>query len=49
MFKIYVLVAFVAVVAIILKSARFKGWIGEIQINLITKLFLSKVGLQVGT
>ena len=39
---IYVLAAFVAVIAIILKSPWFKGWIGEFQINLITKLFLSK-------
>lgn len=42
MFKIYVLTAFIAVVATILKSPWFKGWIGEIQINLITKFFLSK-------
>ncbi len=42
MLKIYVLVAFVAVIAIILRSPWFKGWIGEIQINLITEFFLNK-------
>jgi hypothetical protein len=42
MVKIYILAGIVAVVAIILKSPWFKGWIGEIEVNLITKLLLSK-------
>ena len=42
MTKIYILAGIVAVVAIILKSPWFKGWIGELQINLITKFFLDK-------
>ncbi|HYA91129.1 MAG TPA: hypothetical protein VEK32_06495 [Thermodesulfobacteriota bacterium] len=42
MFKICVLAAFVAAIAIIFKSPWFEGWTGEIQINLITKFFLSK-------
>jgi restriction system protein len=42
MTKIYILAGMVAVVAIILKSPWFKGWIGELQINLVTKFFLSK-------
>ena len=42
MVKIYILAGVAAVVAIILKSPWFKGWIGELQINLITKFFLDK-------
>jgi len=43
MVKIYIFAGIVAVVvAIILKTPWFKGWIGELQINLITKFFLDK-------
>jgi len=42
MVKIYIFAGVVAAVAIILKTPWFKGWIGELQINLITKFFLSK-------
>ncbi len=42
MVKIYIFAAVVAIVAIILKSPWFKGWIGELQINLVTKFFLNK-------
>ncbi len=42
MFKIYILAALVVIIAVIFKSPWFKGWIGEIQINLITKFFLNK-------
>ena len=42
MTKIYILAGIVAVVAIILKSPWFKGWIGELQVNLVTKFFLNK-------
>ncbi len=42
MSKIYILVGIIAIVATILKSPWFKGWIGEFEINLITKLFLDK-------
>ena len=42
MTKIYILAGIVAVVAIIFKSPWFKGWIGELQINLVTKFFLSR-------
>jgi restriction system protein len=42
MVKIYIFAGIVAVVAIILKTPWFKGWIGELQINLITKFFLGK-------
>jgi hypothetical protein len=42
MVKIYILAGVAAVVAIILKSSWFKGWIGELQINLITKVFLDR-------
>jgi len=42
MVKIYIFAGIVAVIAIILKTPWFKGWIGELQINLITKFFLSK-------
>ena len=42
MTKIYILAGIVGVVAIILKSPWLKGWIGELQINLVTKFFLSK-------
>ncbi len=42
MVKIYIFAGIVAVIAIILKSPWFKGWIGELQINLITKFFLDK-------
>jgi hypothetical protein len=42
MVKIYIFAGIVAVIAIILKSPWFKGWIGELQINLVTKFFLDK-------
>lgn len=42
MVKIYIFAGIVAVIAIILKNPWFKGWIGELQINLITKFFLDK-------
>ena len=42
MVKIYILAGVVAVIAIILKSPWFKGWIGELQVNLVTKFFLNK-------
>jgi restriction system protein len=40
--KIYLLVGVLFVVAIILKSPWFKGWIGEFEINLVTKFLLNK-------
>ena len=42
MIKIYIFAGIVAVIAIVLKSPWFKGWIGELQINLMTKFFLDK-------
>jgi restriction system protein len=42
MSKIYILAGIVAAVVIILKSPWVKGWMGEFQVNLVTKLFLSK-------
>jgi restriction system protein len=42
MTKIYLLVGLLLVVVMILKSPWFKGWLGELQINLITRLFLSE-------
>jgi hypothetical protein len=42
MVKIYIFAGIVAVIAIILKSPWFKGWIGELQVNLVTKFFLNK-------
>jgi len=42
MAKVYILAGVVAVVVIILKSPWFKGWIGELQVNLVTKFFLNK-------
>jgi len=42
MTKIYILAGIIAVVAIIFKSPWFKGWIGELQINLLTKFSLDK-------
>jgi hypothetical protein len=42
MVKIYIFAGVVAVVVIILKSPWFKGWIGELQINFITKFILDK-------
>ena len=42
MVKIYIFAGIVAVVAIILKSPWFKGWVGELQVNLVTDFFLSK-------
>jgi len=42
MVKIYIFAGIVAVIAIILKSPWFKGWIGELQVNLITKFSLDK-------
>jgi hypothetical protein len=42
MTKIYILAGVLAIVTIILKSPWFKGWIGELQINLITRFFFSE-------
>jgi hypothetical protein len=42
MTKIYLLVGLLLVVVMILKSPWFKGWLGELQINLITRFFLSE-------
>jgi len=42
MTKIYILAGAITVVAIVLRSPWFKGWLGELQINLATKFFLSK-------
>ena len=42
MVKIYIFAGIVVVIAIIVKSPWFKGWIGELQINLITMFFLDK-------
>ena len=42
MTRTYVLIGILFFIVIILKSPWFKGWIGELQINLITKVFLDK-------
>jgi restriction system protein len=42
MVKTYILAGTLAVVVLILKSPWFKGWIGELQVNLITKFSLNK-------
>jgi len=42
MTRVYVLVGVLVVVVIIFKSPWFKGWIGEFEINLVTRFFLSK-------
>jgi restriction system protein len=42
MVKIYIFTGIIVFIAIILKSPWFKGWIGELQVNLITKFFLDK-------
>jgi hypothetical protein len=42
MVKIYIFAGIVAVIAIIIKSPWFKGWIGELQVNLVTKFFFEQ-------
>ena len=42
MTRTYVFISILFIVIIILRSPWFKGWIGELQINLITKVFLDK-------
>jgi hypothetical protein len=42
MTRIYVFIGILFIIVIILKTPWFKGWIGELEINLITKLFLEK-------
>ena len=42
MTRTYVFIGIFFIVIIILRSPWFKGWIGEMEINLITKLFLNK-------
>lgn len=42
MARLYIFVGIAAVVVLILKSPWFKGWIGELQVNLITKFSLNK-------
>src|SRR5512144_2778193 len=42
MVKIYIFAGIVAAIALIVKGPWFKGWIGELQINLMTKFFLDK-------
>lgn len=42
MAKLYIFAGIVAAVAIFFKSPWFKGWIGELQINLVTKFSLNK-------
>jgi len=42
MTKFYILAGIAALVVVILKSPWFKGWLGELQVNLVTMLFLRK-------
>ena len=42
MVKIYIFVGIAVFIAIVLKSPWFKGWIGELQVNLLTKFSLDK-------
>jgi restriction system protein len=42
MLRIYFFAGVLLALVIILKTPWFKGWIGELQINLVTKFFLSK-------
>jgi hypothetical protein len=42
MVGVYIFAGVLAVVVLILKSPWFKGWIGELQVNLITKFSLNK-------
>lgn len=42
MTRIFVLIGILFIIVTILKTPWFKGWIGELQDNLITKFFLNK-------
>ncbi len=42
MLRIYFFAGVLLALVIILKTPWFKGWIGELQINLMTRLFLNK-------
>ena len=42
MIKYYLLLAVIVLIVIVIKSPWFKGWLGELEVNLIARFFLDK-------